>query len=35
LALDGAVIRAGILSGTAVGDPNDNLPSLDGCTKRP
>jgi hypothetical protein len=35
LALDGAVIRAGILSGTAAGDPNDNLPSLDGCTKRP
>ena len=35
LALDGAVMRGGILPGTAAGDPNDNLPSLDGCTKRP
>jgi hypothetical protein len=35
LALDGAVIRAGILSGTATTDPNDDLPSLDSCAKKP
>ena len=35
LALDGAVIRAGILSGTATTDPNDDLPPLDSCAKKP
>jgi flagella basal body P-ring formation protein FlgA len=36
LALDGAVIRAGILSGAAAtGDPNDDLPPLDSCAKKP
>ena len=31
----GAVIRAGILSGAATSDPNDDLPSLDSCAKKP
>jgi flagella basal body P-ring formation protein FlgA len=36
LALDGAVIRAGILSGAAAtSDPNDDLPPLDSCAKKP
>jgi hypothetical protein len=36
LALDGAVIRAGILSGAAAaGAPNDDLPPLDSCAKKP
>ena len=35
LALDGAVIRAGILSGAASTDPNDDLPPLDSCAKKP
>jgi hypothetical protein len=35
LALDGAVIRGGILSGAADAHPNENLPPLDGCAKKP
>lgn len=36
LALDGAVIRAGILSGAAAtSDPNNDLPPLDSCAKKP
>ena len=34
MALDGGVIRAGILSGAATTDPNDDLPPLDSCADK-